>query len=191
MMGPTAAETLGDGTVLVQAVTADGEPAGHVVARWEQRRRFIGYRLGREPFGRTRRAGHLGPLRRAGRADVRAVRDGPLMGAAGREPVRCRRARAGRVRAPVGQQTERLRQGAPRLRVIGGQRQLAVVGQPERLELEGEVAHQRVPQPLHAASITCFASVRVATHSGITCMKIVLLQSSKSVERDHGEVRTA
>ena len=43
---------LGDDTVFVQTVTVDGEPAGHVVAWWEQERRFIGYWLGRQYWGR-------------------------------------------------------------------------------------------------------------------------------------------
>lgn len=45
-------EVLGDRTVFVQTVTVDGEPAGHVVAWWEQERRFIGYWFGRQYWGR-------------------------------------------------------------------------------------------------------------------------------------------
>jgi RimJ/RimL family protein N-acetyltransferase len=51
-MNHWATNVLGDATVLVQTVTVDGEPAGHVVAWWEQRRRFIGYWLGRPYWGR-------------------------------------------------------------------------------------------------------------------------------------------
>lgn len=48
-----AARVPGDPTVLVQAVTVDGEPVGNVVAgRGEGRRRFIGHRLGRRHRGR-------------------------------------------------------------------------------------------------------------------------------------------
>ncbi|PJE94394.1 GNAT family N-acetyltransferase [Streptomyces carminius] len=43
---------LGDPTVLVQAVTVDGELAGNVVAWWDEERRFIGYWLGRRYWGR-------------------------------------------------------------------------------------------------------------------------------------------
>jgi RimJ/RimL family protein N-acetyltransferase len=43
---------LGDPTVLVRTVTADGEPAGHVVSWWEEDRRFVGYWLGRRFWGR-------------------------------------------------------------------------------------------------------------------------------------------
>ncbi len=43
---------LGDPTVLVQAVTVDGELAGNVVAWWDEGRRFIGYWLGRRYWGR-------------------------------------------------------------------------------------------------------------------------------------------
>ena len=43
---------LGDPTVFVQTVAVNGEPAGHVIAWWEQQRRFIGYWLGRNYWGR-------------------------------------------------------------------------------------------------------------------------------------------
>jgi len=43
---------LGDPTVLVQAITVDGELAGNVVSWWDEQRRFIGYWLGREFWGR-------------------------------------------------------------------------------------------------------------------------------------------
>jgi RimJ/RimL family protein N-acetyltransferase len=43
---------LGDPTVLVRTVTADGEPAGHVVSWWKEDRRFVGYWLGRQFWGR-------------------------------------------------------------------------------------------------------------------------------------------
>ncbi|UCM87416.1 GNAT family N-acetyltransferase [Streptomyces marincola] len=43
---------LGDPTVLVQAVTVDGELAGNVVAWWQEERRFLGYWLGRRYWGR-------------------------------------------------------------------------------------------------------------------------------------------
>lgn len=44
---------LGDSSVFVQTVTADGEVAGHVVAWWEDDgRRFLGYWLGRRYWGR-------------------------------------------------------------------------------------------------------------------------------------------
>lgn len=43
---------LGDPAVFVQAVTVDGVTAGNVVAWWEEDRRFIGYWLGREYWGR-------------------------------------------------------------------------------------------------------------------------------------------
>jgi RimJ/RimL family protein N-acetyltransferase len=45
-------KVLGDPTVFVQAVTVDGELAGHVVAWWDEGRRFIGYWLGRQYWGR-------------------------------------------------------------------------------------------------------------------------------------------
>ncbi|CAL9460699.1 hypothetical protein SUDANB58_02641 [Streptomyces sp. enrichment culture] len=48
-----ATRVLGDPTVFVQAVTVDGELAGNVAAWWgEGRRRFIGYWLGRQYWGR-------------------------------------------------------------------------------------------------------------------------------------------
>ncbi len=44
---------LGDATVLVRAVTVDGELAGNVVSWWhEDGRRFIGYWFGRAHWGR-------------------------------------------------------------------------------------------------------------------------------------------
>lgn len=43
---------LGDPTNLVQTVVVDGEPAGNIVAWWEEDRRFIGYWLGRPYWGR-------------------------------------------------------------------------------------------------------------------------------------------
>lgn len=43
---------LGDPTVFVQAVTVDGVLAGNLVAWWEGDRRFLGYWLGREFWGR-------------------------------------------------------------------------------------------------------------------------------------------
>ena len=45
-------KVLGDPTVFVQTVTVDGEPAGNVVAWWDQDRRFVGYRFGRPYWGR-------------------------------------------------------------------------------------------------------------------------------------------
>jgi RimJ/RimL family protein N-acetyltransferase len=45
-------EVLGDSTVFVQTVTVDGDPAGNIVAWWEEDRRFIGYWLGRPFWGR-------------------------------------------------------------------------------------------------------------------------------------------
>jgi len=47
-----ATRVLGDPTVLVQAVIVDGDLAGNVVAWWEQDKRFVGYWLGREYWGR-------------------------------------------------------------------------------------------------------------------------------------------
>lgn len=47
-----ATKILGDPSVFVQAVTVDGEPAGNVVAWWEQGKRFIGYWFGRRYWGR-------------------------------------------------------------------------------------------------------------------------------------------
>ncbi|HEV3504099.1 MAG TPA: GNAT family N-acetyltransferase [Actinomycetes bacterium] len=46
------ARILGDPTVLVRTVTADGQPAGHVVSWWKEDRRFVGYWLGRHFWGR-------------------------------------------------------------------------------------------------------------------------------------------
>lgn len=46
------ARILGRPDVHVRTVTVDGEPAGHVVAWWEQERRFIGYVLGQAYWGR-------------------------------------------------------------------------------------------------------------------------------------------
>ncbi|MFG1703876.1 GNAT family N-acetyltransferase [Nonomuraea sp. M3C6] len=43
---------LADPTVYVQAIIADGELAGNLVAWWEGDKRFIGYWLGREFWGR-------------------------------------------------------------------------------------------------------------------------------------------
>lgn len=43
---------LGDPTVLVQTVLVAGEPAGNIVAWWEEDRRFLGYWLGRAYWGR-------------------------------------------------------------------------------------------------------------------------------------------
>ncbi|MFL6078244.1 MAG: GNAT family N-acetyltransferase [Mycobacteriales bacterium] len=45
-------KVLGDPTVFVQAVTVDGALAGSVVAWWEGDRRFLGYWLGRDYWGR-------------------------------------------------------------------------------------------------------------------------------------------
>jgi hypothetical protein len=45
-------KVLGDPTVFVQTVTVDGEPAGNVVAWWDQDRRFVGYWFGRPYWGR-------------------------------------------------------------------------------------------------------------------------------------------
>lgn len=42
---------LGDPSAFVQTVTVDGVPAGHVVAWWQEDRRFIGYWFGREFWG--------------------------------------------------------------------------------------------------------------------------------------------
>ncbi|MEV0317366.1 GNAT family N-acetyltransferase [Streptomyces sp. NPDC050658] len=47
-----ATRVLGDPTVFVQAITVDGDLAGNVVAWWDEDRRFIGYWLGREFWGR-------------------------------------------------------------------------------------------------------------------------------------------
>ncbi|SDJ53192.1 Protein N-acetyltransferase, RimJ/RimL family [Nonomuraea maritima] len=43
---------LGDPTVLVRTVVVGGAPAGNLVAWWEGERRFVGYWLGREFWGR-------------------------------------------------------------------------------------------------------------------------------------------
>jgi hypothetical protein len=45
-------KVLGDPTVFVQTVTVDGEPAGSVVAWWDEDRRFVGYWFGRQFWGR-------------------------------------------------------------------------------------------------------------------------------------------
>jgi RimJ/RimL family protein N-acetyltransferase len=45
-------EILDEPTVFVQTVTVDGTPAGHIVAWWAGDRRFIGYWLGQEYWGR-------------------------------------------------------------------------------------------------------------------------------------------
>ena len=45
-------KVLEDPTVLVQTVTVDGEPAGSVVAWWDEDRRFVGYWFGRQFWGR-------------------------------------------------------------------------------------------------------------------------------------------
>jgi RimJ/RimL family protein N-acetyltransferase len=47
-----ATKVLGDSTVFAQTVTVDGEPAGSVVAWWEQGKRFIGYGFARPYWGR-------------------------------------------------------------------------------------------------------------------------------------------
>ncbi|GGX74054.1 N-acetyltransferase GCN5 [Streptomyces minutiscleroticus] len=47
-----ATKVLGDPTVFVQAITVDGELAGNAVAWWDEGRRFIGYWLGRQYWGR-------------------------------------------------------------------------------------------------------------------------------------------
>lgn len=47
-----ATKVLGDPTVFVQAITVDGELAGNAVAWWDGERRFIGYWLGRQYWGR-------------------------------------------------------------------------------------------------------------------------------------------
>ncbi|MFJ2648102.1 GNAT family N-acetyltransferase [Streptomyces sp. NPDC087420] len=43
---------LGNPTGFVQAVTVEGELAGNVMAWWDEGRRFIGYWLGRQYWGR-------------------------------------------------------------------------------------------------------------------------------------------
>jgi RimJ/RimL family protein N-acetyltransferase len=43
---------LGDPTVLVRTVTVNAEPAGSLVAWWDEDRRFLGYWLGRQYWGR-------------------------------------------------------------------------------------------------------------------------------------------
>lgn len=45
-------KVLGEPSNLVQAVTVDGALAGNLVAWWEEDRRFIGYWLGRQYWGR-------------------------------------------------------------------------------------------------------------------------------------------
>ncbi|UED86443.1 GNAT family N-acetyltransferase [Streptomyces profundus] len=45
-------KVLGDPTVLVLAITVDGVLAGNAVAWWDEGRRFLGYWLGREFWGR-------------------------------------------------------------------------------------------------------------------------------------------
>jgi RimJ/RimL family protein N-acetyltransferase len=45
-------KVLGDPTVFVQAVTVDGALAGSIVAWWEGDRRYLGYWLGRQYWGR-------------------------------------------------------------------------------------------------------------------------------------------
>lgn len=45
-------KVLGDPSILVRAVTVDGVLAGNLVAWWEEDRRFLGYWLGREYWGR-------------------------------------------------------------------------------------------------------------------------------------------
>ncbi|MGW0827461.1 GNAT family N-acetyltransferase [Streptomyces sp. NPDC002845] len=48
-----ATKILGDRTVFVRTVTVGGEPAGSIVAWWEEDgRRFLGYWLGRRYWGR-------------------------------------------------------------------------------------------------------------------------------------------
>jgi RimJ/RimL family protein N-acetyltransferase len=47
-----ATRILADDTAFVQTVTVASEPAGHIVAWWEEDRRFIGYWLGRQYWGR-------------------------------------------------------------------------------------------------------------------------------------------
>ncbi|WP_285568255.1 GNAT family N-acetyltransferase [Streptomyces sp. RTGN2] len=47
-----ATKVLGDPTNFVQAITVDGELAGNAVAWWDEGRRFIGYWLGRQYWGR-------------------------------------------------------------------------------------------------------------------------------------------
>ena len=51
-MAHWAAKVLGDPTVFVQAITVDGVLAGNAVAWWEGDRRYLGYWLGREHWGR-------------------------------------------------------------------------------------------------------------------------------------------
>ncbi|MFB9830708.1 GNAT family N-acetyltransferase [Actinoallomurus acaciae] len=46
------ATILGDATVFVQTVTVDGDVAGHIVAWSERDRRFLGYWLARQHWGR-------------------------------------------------------------------------------------------------------------------------------------------
>jgi RimJ/RimL family protein N-acetyltransferase len=43
---------LGNASGFVQTVTVDGAPAGHIVAWWDEDRRFVGYWLGRDYWGR-------------------------------------------------------------------------------------------------------------------------------------------
>ncbi len=45
-------KVLGDPTNFVQAITVDGDLAGNAVAWWDEGRRFIGYWLGRQYWGR-------------------------------------------------------------------------------------------------------------------------------------------
>lgn len=47
-----ATKVLGDPTGFVQTVTVNGETAGHIVAWWDQHRRFIGYWFGPQYWGR-------------------------------------------------------------------------------------------------------------------------------------------
>jgi RimJ/RimL family protein N-acetyltransferase len=51
-MNHWATRVLGDPTVLVQTITVDDVTAGNAVAWWEGDRRFIGYWLGQEFWGR-------------------------------------------------------------------------------------------------------------------------------------------
>ncbi len=47
-----ATKVLGEPTVFVQAVEVDGELAGNIVAWWQEEKRYLGYWLGREFWGR-------------------------------------------------------------------------------------------------------------------------------------------
>jgi RimJ/RimL family protein N-acetyltransferase len=121
-------KVLGDPTVFVQTVTVDGEPAGNVVAWWDQDRRFVGYWFGRPYWGRG--IGTRAVTMFLAREEVRPLYADPFSGNTGsvRLLEKCGFERAGTVKYGVHEHIMLvLRAWSPATRVTPARTSLAVV----------------------------------------------------------------